>query len=147
MALPSLQLIHVGSEGLGPHIYCRYVCRFTEYVYLLIVSTPGRAECTPVEAVFCDEGFNCQSGKTGYTCGELPAAAIVSVVATWRICARQHTMANICRKFETLKEVVVLHQRYRRILVPYISKSIFLSVSLFIRIPFGVVRYPWSHVL
>lgn len=33
-----------------------------------------RAECTPADAVFCDDGLSCQSGMTGYTCGEIPEA-------------------------------------------------------------------------
>lgn len=39
------------------------------------------AECTPVQAVFCDDGLACQSGMTGYTCGELSTAAVVPVGA------------------------------------------------------------------
>ncbi|CAN0015043.1 unnamed protein product [Pylaiella littoralis] len=28
----------------------------------------GTCECSPADAVFCDEGLSCQSGTTGYTC-------------------------------------------------------------------------------
>lgn len=34
-------------------------------------------ECTPEDAVFCDDGLSCQSGTTGYTCGEFPRAVVV----------------------------------------------------------------------
>ena len=47
----------------------------------LLLSTVYRAECTPAEAVFCDEGLTCQSGTAGYTCGEILAAAVVPTVS------------------------------------------------------------------
>lgn len=45
-------------------------------MYLQFYCTICRAECTPEEAVICDDGFTCQGGMTGYTCGEFRAAVV-----------------------------------------------------------------------
>lgn len=44
---------------------------FTSSVVQPHVSVPDLAECTPTEAVDCEEGSYCAPGPLGYTCGQL----------------------------------------------------------------------------
>lgn len=63
--------------SLSPDVYLNAEQKRT--IYPLILFIIYHTECTPVEAVFCDDGLACRSGANGYTCGKTPTSAVVSV--------------------------------------------------------------------
>lgn len=57
-------------------VFCTQDPQKTEWqtLYIPTFHSLCRAECSPAEAVFCDDGLSCQGGMTGYTCGEFLVA-------------------------------------------------------------------------
>lgn len=87
---PHMWCMWVSEGGAGR---CRMHCNSSLYVWSGRFSNPTkrrivpdllfvmyRAECTPEDAVFCDDGLSCQSGTAGYTCGEFLRAVVVGPV-------------------------------------------------------------------
>lgn len=74
----------------GPHVFQTNA----PLIYPVLLSVVFHAGCTPTEAVVCDEGLSCESGATGYTCGELPAAAVVLVVSSCRTPGVSYTLTS-----------------------------------------------------